>query len=49
MAGHRTYRVMVNGSVEAIEKQLKEQLGKNIVTEKRFYEIDRLTGNMEEF
>ena len=49
MEGHTTYRIAVNPTIEGIEKQFKEQLGKNKVTAKKFFEIDRLTGSFEEF
>jgi len=46
---HETYRIVSMRSVEECEKYLKTQLGKNIVTSKKFFEIDRLTGKFEEF
>lgn len=49
MEGHKTFRLLVGRDVEGIETRLKEELGNNKVIEKRFYEVDRLTGNLEEF
>lgn len=49
LEGHRTWRVTLGRTVEQIEWQLKTQLGKNKVTKKKFFEIDRLTGSFEEF
>ncbi len=45
LEGHTTWRLTSSTSVDIIEKSLK--LAK--VTHKRYYEIDRLTGIMEEF
>lgn len=47
--GHRTFRITHASSVKNIEKQLKNALGKHKVTEKKFFEIDRITGSFEEF
>ena len=47
--GHRTYRVMTNSSIEAIELHLKTQTSGQKITMKKFFEVDRLTGTLEEF
>ncbi len=46
---HRTFRMMLGDTVDIIDHQLKTNIGKNKVTAKRYYEIDSLTGNFEEF
>ena len=43
--GHTTWRVMLESNMEAMEKQL----GLFKATKKKFFEVDRITGNMEEF
>ena len=47
--GHNTWHGMFNKSVEGIEKELKPPVFRAKITAKKFFEIDRLTGNFEEF
>lgn len=49
MEGHKTYRIAVHPTIEGIEKQFREQIGKNKVVAKKFFEINRLEGTFEEF
>lgn len=49
MEGHETWRLQTGKSIQQIEQYLKSQLGTHIVTAKKFFEIDRITGSFEEF
>lgn len=49
MEGHETFRMQTGKTVNDIEYYLKTQIGKNKVTARKFFEIDRLTGKIEEF
>lgn len=49
MEGHETYRAIIGGDEVQCDNQLKTQLGQNVVTSKKFFEINRLTGTFEEF
>lgn len=43
------YRIIVQDSVNNVEKQLKEQMGGHKILQKKFFEVDRKTGSFEEF
>jgi hypothetical protein len=47
LENHTTWRLVVEGSLEKIGDQLGKC--KDKVLKKRFFEIDRVTGEMEEF
>ena len=49
MEGHQTWRVLLMRDADAVELYFKTQVGKNKVTQKKFFEIDRITGTFEEF
>lgn len=49
LEGHRTWRMLIHGTMEGLELQLKPPHNKAKITAKKFFEIDRLTGLMEEF
>lgn len=46
--GHQTWRLHEGKTVEKIELHLRTQIGKNKVTEKKFYEVNRLTAEIKE-
>ena len=49
LEGHKTWRMLMHSTLEGLEKQLKPPHNGARVTAKRFFEIDRVTGKMEEF
>jgi hypothetical protein len=49
LQGHRTWRMIIHPTVEGIERQLKPPHNRTKVTAKKFFEVNRLTGEMEEF
>lgn len=45
--GHTTWRIVTGDTLEQVENSIK--LTKAKITARKFFEIDRLTGEMEEF
>lgn len=49
LEGHETWHGLFSKKMEIIEKQLKPPQNNTKITAKKWFEIDRLTGNFEEF
>lgn len=46
--GHATWRSIMVPTLEKVDDQLKNQTGKNKITERKVFVIDRTAGTLEE-